>query len=173
MKEVLEALAKYKQSVDESLLGIVEKLGEDKLTAPMGTFFPTVYDQLKHIFGADVNYFKRIGPALPNNAALAKSRFLAYDAAALKALSVSQRAQLFADMREIDLEAYAFVSGLRAEDFSARVTYKNYQGQTETHELWKLLLHWFNHGVHHRGTISGQLDGLGVENDYSGLLQRI
>jgi len=110
---------------------------------------------------------------MPNNATLAKSRFLSYDSAALKALSVSQRAQLFADMREIDREAYAFVSGLSAEDFSTPVTYKNYQGQDETHELWKLLLHWFNHGVHHRGTISGQLDSLGVENDYSGLLQRI
>jgi uncharacterized damage-inducible protein DinB len=67
----------------------------------------------------------------------------------------------------------AFVSELGPDAFSTMVTYKNYQGQSETRELWKLLLHWFNHGVHHRGAISGQLDMLGVENDYSGLLQKI
>ena len=53
------------------------------------------------------------------------------------------------------------------------MTYKNYAGKDEGHELWKILLHWINHGVHHRGTISGQLDSLGVENDYSSLLPKI
>jgi uncharacterized damage-inducible protein DinB len=39
--------------------------------------------------------------------------------------------------------------------------------------LWQLLMQWFNHQTHHRGQASVQLDELGVENDFSGLQDRI
>jgi uncharacterized damage-inducible protein DinB len=76
-------------------------------------------------------------------------------------------------MREIDGDVRAFVAELDEEALAAPITYKNYSGKDETHELWKVLLQWFNHGVHHRGTVSGQLDALGAENDYSSLLPKI
>jgi len=60
VKEIFEALATYKMKVDESVLAAVEKLGEDKLLAPSGAYFPTVYAQLKHIFGSDVNWIRRL-----------------------------------------------------------------------------------------------------------------
>ncbi|MGO8692646.1 MAG: DinB family protein [Rectinemataceae bacterium] len=173
MKEILEALAKYKRNVDESLLGTVEKLGEDKLLAATGTFFPNVFAQLKHIFGSDINWIKRLKAAFPKSAALAGSRFADYDADSLKTLPAGDRARVFAGIRELDRDVAAFVAELDDKSLASAVTYKNYQGQNETHELWKVLIHWFNHGVHHRGTISGQLDSLGVENDYSALLPKI
>ena len=173
MKEVFEALVKYKVNVDESLLGIVEKLGEDKLLARSDAYFPTVFDQLKHLFSSDINWIKRLRGAFPHSAALAKCRFADYDQEALKALSGKDRSRLFADMRELDRDAAAFVAELDEVALKSTVTYTNYKGQSETHELWKLLLQWFNHGSHHRGSISGQLDVLGVENDYSSLLARI
>ena len=40
-------------------------------------------------------------------------------------------------------------------------------------ELWKLLFQWFNHQTHHRGQISVQLDLLGIDNDYSLVLDKI
>lgn len=173
MKEIFEALATYKMKVDESVLAIVEKLGEDKVLAPSGAYFPTVYDQLKHIFGSDVNWIKRLKTAFPKSAVLAKSRFADYDLEALKARPIGDRSRTFADMREIDRDVRAFVAERGEADFAVPVAYKNYKGQAETHELWMILLQWFNHGVHHRGTISGQLDALGVENDYSSLLSKI
>ena len=173
MKEIFDALAKYKAAVDESVIGIAEKLGEDKLLAPTGAFFPTVYDQLKHLFGSDVNWVKRLKAAFPKSPALASSRFADFDLEALKALPGKDRGTLFADMREIDRDARAFVDELDEAALAAQVTYKNYKGQVETHELWKVLLQWFNHGTHHRGAISGQLDSLGIENDYSSLIAKI
>jgi len=173
MKEVFEALATYKLHVDESLVGVVEKLGEDKLLAPTGAFFPTVLAQLKHIFGSDVNWIKRLAAAFPKSPTLSKSRFAAYDLEALKAQPFGDRAAFFGDIRQIDRDIRAFMAELSEKDLARTITYKNYKGEAETHELWKALLHWFNHGVHHRGTISGQLDSLGVENDYSSLLTRI
>jgi uncharacterized damage-inducible protein DinB len=173
VKEVFEALAKYKMKVDESVLAIVENLGEDKLLAPTGAFFPTVYDQLKHLFGADVNWIKRFKLAFPKNAPISRCRFADFDAGTLKSLSAGDRGKLFADMRELDRDVFAFIGALDEAAFSSIISYKNYKGQEETHELWKALLQWFNHGTHHRGTISGQLDALGVENDFSSLLSKI
>jgi uncharacterized damage-inducible protein DinB len=173
LKEIFEALAAYKAKVDESVLAIVEKLGEDKLLASSGAYFPTVYAQVKHIFGSDVNWIKRLKAAFPESAALAKSRFAEYDLDALKSLPVAERGRFFADMRGLDADIRAFVAELDDRALAATITYKGYGGQSETHELWKALLHWFNHGVHHRGAISSQLDALGVENDYSSLISKI
>jgi uncharacterized damage-inducible protein DinB len=173
VKEIFEALATYKMKVDESLIGIAEKLGEDKLLAASGAYFPTVYAQLKHIFGSDANWIKRLKAIFPGSAILSGSRFAEYDLEGLKALPIGERAKFFADMREIDRDIRAFVAELDDEALAATIRYKGYTGQEEAHELWKALLHWFNHGVHHRGTVSGQLDALGVENDYSGMLQKI
>ena len=173
MKEVFEALATYKIKADESVIAIAEKLGEDKLLAASGAYFPTVYAQLKHIFGSDVNWIKRLKACFPGSVALKASRFADYDLEGLKALPIGERAKFFADQRGIDRDIAAFVAELDDAALAGTVKYKGYTGQDETHELWKSLLHWFNHGVHHRGTVSGQLDALGVENDYSGMLQKI
>jgi uncharacterized damage-inducible protein DinB len=172
-KTVFEALAKYKGSVDESLLGIVEKLSEDRLLASGGAYFPTVYHQLKHIFGSDVNWIKRLKKAFPASAALAASRFADFELESLKAQPIGERAKFFADIREIDRDILSFVSELGDAELDSMVSYVNYKGESESRELWKILLHWFNHGVHHRGTISAQLDSLGIENDYSNLMSRV
>lgn len=37
-------------------------------------------------------------------------------------------------------------------------------------QVWKGLLHLFNHQTHHRGQISSILDHLGIENDFSTVL---
>ena len=173
MREVFEALAKYKWNVDESVLAIVEKLDEGKLSAPIGTFFPSIYDQLKHLFGSDVNWIKRLKVAFPKSAALGGSRFADFDNDSLKSLAAKDAKSLFANIREMDATARAFVAELDEAALAQSVTYKNYKGQSETHPLWQVLLQWFNHGTHHRGTISGQLDILGVENDYSSLIPKI
>lgn len=173
MREVFDALAEYKAKADESVIGIAASLGQEKLSAPMGTYFPSVYDQLKHLFGSDVNWVKRLRLAFPKSAALTASRFVDFDNESLKGLGPENAPRLFADMREIDATAAAFVAELDEAALATSVTYKNYKGQTETHPLWQVLLQWFNHGTHHRGTISGQLDILGVENDYSSLIAKL
>lgn len=173
MREIIAALAKYKEGVDESLLALLEKAGEGKLSAKTGSFFPTIFDELKHLLGSDVAWIKRLGPYFPHNAPLAKSRFASYDGEALKAAAAGDRARIFADIRAIDAEVRAIVDAFGPEDLAKRVTYTNYKGESQTYELWKILLQWFNHGTHHRGAISCQLDTLGVENDYSSVLTKL
>jgi uncharacterized damage-inducible protein DinB len=51
--------------------------------------------------------------------------------------------------------------------------YKNYKGEDTEKEMWKVLMQMFNHATHHRGQISGLLDMLGIDNDYSAIFPRI
>ena len=170
MKEVFLALANYKAKVDDTLLKILEGLGEDKLMAPTGAYYPTILAELKHLLASDANWFKRLKGALPGNAVLEASRFADYDQEALKALSFPERSRIFADLRELDREVVALVAGLSESSFTQTVSYPFRQGKTDTRELWQALMQWSNHGTHHRGGISGHLDAMGVENDYSSFL---
>ena len=94
-KEVFVALATYKKAVDEALMEILEKLGEDKLLAATGAYFPNVFAQAKHVFGSDVTWVKRLRASFPSSS-LASSRFADYDLEALKARPRSDRARFFA-----------------------------------------------------------------------------
>jgi uncharacterized damage-inducible protein DinB len=114
-----------------------------------------------------------LGPAFPKSKALGGSRFVDFDNDSLKALDAKDAKTLFANMKELDTTVRAFVAELDESALAKSVAYKNYKGQSEAHPLWHILLQWFNHGTHHRGTISGQLDILGVENDYSSLIPKI
>ncbi len=173
MKEILSALARYKMNVDESLLGILGKLGEDKMLAPTGAFYPTIYDVLKHLFNSDVNWIKRLKAAFPRSPTLAACRYADFDPQLLKASFAEGGARLYADIRELDRAVVALVAELGEAELAGPFSYKNYRGESESHELWKVFLQWFNHGTHHRGAISAELDALGIENDYSAVLPRI
>ncbi len=170
MKELFEALANYKAKVDDTLIRILEGLGEDKLMADTRMFYPTILGQLKHLLAADANWIKRLKAALPGSATLAASRFGDYDGEALKALGFAERSRIFADIRDLDRDLAALVAELGEEAFASSVTYPFRQGKPDTRPLWQALMQWLNHGSHHRGSISGQLDSLGVENDYSSFI---
>jgi len=51
-----------------------------------------------------------------------------------------------------------FVDELEGSKLSSVIKYKNYKGEDQEQELWKTLLHWFNHQTHHRGQVSVLLD---------------
>jgi len=66
-----------------------------------------------------------------------------------------------------------FINELAENQLHSTIKYKNYKGENIEKELWKTLLHWFNHQTHHRGQVSVLLDLLGIDHDYSGLVSRI
>ena len=51
--------------------------------------------------------------------------------------------------------------------------YKNWDGKEMQKPSWLVLLHMFNHQTHNRGQIALILDQMGVDNDYSGIIEKI
>jgi uncharacterized damage-inducible protein DinB len=81
--------------------------------------------------------------------------------------------KLFEYRETLDEEIDNFVKELKDDDYKKVLRYKNYKGEDTEKELWKVLMQMFNHGTHHRGQISGLLDMLGIDNDFSTLFPRI
>jgi uncharacterized damage-inducible protein DinB len=173
MKKVFEAMATYNRNVNLSVLEIVEKLDGAKVLAVSKAYFPTIADQLSHILQSDIAWFKRLNASLPGNPVLASSRFVTLDTDAMKKEIAGDYRVIFGCLREIDVEILALVKGLDDAVLERVISYKNYKGEQVSVELWKILLQWLNHATHHRGSISAQLDTLGVENDFSAVLPRI
>jgi uncharacterized damage-inducible protein DinB len=79
----------------------------------------------------------------------------------------------FADLRErIDAEMVETVAAVPPEAFPQNFEIEFGPKRIER-PLWQLLMQWFNHHTHHRGQVSVQLDAVGVDNDYSGVLDKI
>lgn len=118
------------------------------LTAPNVGFFPSLAQTLTHILTVDRFYL----------AALA-GRPLPY--AMLEAPEITDRAALAAAQGAEDLRLIAFCRGLDGAKLAQSVA--TIRGDTRIPErVEDLLLHLFQHQIHHRGQAHVQLQHLGV-----------
>ena len=85
----------------------------------------------------------------------------------------SDYTKLFQYRKELDDVIILFANGMDESKLSSVLKYKNYKGEEIEKEVWKTLLHWFNHQTHHRGQISVLLDLIGIDHDYSSVVTRI
>jgi uncharacterized damage-inducible protein DinB len=125
-----------------------------------------------HNLFADLNWLKRYGGVFRESKALSH-RIASSDQKALRQEFESDHTRFFQYRREADEVIVRFIDELEGSKLSSVIKYKNYKGEDQEQDLWKTLLHWFNHQTHHRGQVSVLLDLVGVDHDYSSLLTRI
>jgi uncharacterized damage-inducible protein DinB len=173
MKTVFQAYARYNKNVDQDIIGILKTVPEKKLTKSFKTFFPTIYDMLFHVLLSDINWMKRFKTLFGTYESLKMSKMGSYDETKLEEELKGDYEKLFELRRKMDEEMGNFIEELKEDDYSRILRYKTYKGEDAEKEMWKVLMQMFNHATHHRGQISGLLDMLGVDNDYSAVLPRI
>jgi uncharacterized damage-inducible protein DinB len=61
---------------------------------------------------------------------------------------------------------------LSERQYASVMEYKGWDGKDMKKSVWLVLAHQFNHQTHHRGQIAVLLDQMGIENDYSGILNK-
>jgi uncharacterized damage-inducible protein DinB len=143
------AMAYNNAWANHRLLGACARLSQAEFEAPRTGFFPTLRATLNHILVIDRFYVDameggRLGPdawANPEPCA---------DVAALK---VAQS--------EIDRRLIAVVEGAGDEGL-ARIVAVDRRSRVQRERLDRLLLHLFQHQVHHRGQAHAMLSGTGV-----------
>jgi hypothetical protein len=59
------------------------------------------------------------------------------------------------------------------DDLSKFLDYKDSHGDPHHQEFGLVVLHVFNHQTHHRGMVSIYLEEMGVQNDYSNIMDMI
>jgi len=172
MKENVELLASYNQSMNKSLFAATEKLSEADLTGDRGAFFGSVLGTLNHILVGDTLWLKRFA-AHP-----ADFRSLEY----VRALTVptSLDATLYPTLSALAEARYAmddaivrFAAELTDETLASSLSYRNTKGVEFKKNFGSLLLHLFNHQTHHRGQVSTLLNQSGVDVGVTDLLMSI
>jgi uncharacterized damage-inducible protein DinB len=172
MKNIFQALAKYNGSVNQSIIELLKPLDKEKIMMKTKAYYPSIFETLIHNFFADLNWLKRYGGVFKESKALS-NRMVSSDQKVLRQEFDSDYTKLFQYRKETDEVMIQFVNELDEAKLNSVIKYKNYKGEDQEQELWKPLLHWFNHHTHHRGQISVLLDMVGVDHDYSSLLTRI
>ena len=173
MKNIFQAFAKYNGSVNRTIIELLEPLKKDQVMMKTKAFYPSIFETLLHIFIADLNWLKRFRDAIRENNVLSHSKLVSLDEKSLRKEFESDYTKLFQYRKQADDVINQFVNEIEDNKLNAVIKYKNYKGEDIEQELWKPLLHWFNHHTHHRGQISVLLDMIGIDNDYSSVLPRI
>ncbi len=132
-----------------------------------GYFFTSLGQLLEHIFVSDMNWM---------------GEFLAVadhglDLAGELGKPPEQGKRAFGDFatyraarERLDDFIVACMARLEDADLQKTVSRMTRQGIRLEREVWKALIHFFNHQTHHRGQVSDILDNLKIENNYSNMI---
>jgi uncharacterized damage-inducible protein DinB len=133
------------------LLKATGRLSPEELSAPRTSFFPSILETLNHILMVDWFYVSGLEGRCMSRAELDRSE---WPYAALADLEREQRAvdrRLIALCEKLDDAGLADTIELLRE------------GWVQTERRDRILLHLFQHQVHHRGQVHSMLSGTSVE----------
>ncbi len=171
MKELFQLLSKYNAQTNAQMIGALEKLSPEQLTKDVGSFYGSIISLLNHILVSDVFEIKRFFKQYPElektRAKLPTFRMEGWKDIVWPSLDVLKPIRTGVD------EAIKQACDLLTEKQYAEILlYKNWDGKEMQKPVWLVLLHMFNHQTHNRGQIALILDQMGVDNDYSGILEK-
>ncbi|TAL33185.1 MAG: DUF664 domain-containing protein [Spirochaetes bacterium] len=169
MIETIRLFAAYNRKADAKMMGILAGLPDEALLKDTGTFFKSISGTLHHLAWAEIIWLNRIR-GLITYACIENSGLADVPDAELNAMTGANCRALFPLKEKLDDLYVAIAAETKAEDLTRRFRYKNIMGKETEKTYWHMLMHVFNHGTHHRGSISAMLDMLKIDNDYSGIL---
>ncbi len=172
MKELFQLLAKYNAQTNAQMIGALEKLSPEQVTKDVKSFYGSIIGLLNHILVSDVMWLKRFRKSYPDlaviNPKLPDFRMEGWKDIIWPSLAVLKPIRIAVD------EATEQACDLLTEkQYASVIEYKNWDGKMLQQPLWLVLLHMFNHQTHNRGQIALILDQMGVENDYSGIMDKL
>jgi len=173
MKTVFQAFAGYNGSVNQSILELVEPLKKEQIMMETKAYYPSIFETLLHNLIGDLTWLKRCLDATKGNKGLNNRGVISLEEKSLRKELESDYRRFFQYRKQMDDVIIEFVNELDESKLESVIRYKNYKGEEVEKELWKMLLHWFNHQTHHRGQVSVLLDMVGVDHDFSSMLPRI
>ena len=164
-------LARYNRAANEQLVGLLATLPEGGLSRPRGSFFGSMQGILDHVMTCDINWLRRFRELFPEDGPLNRARLQpmghAWTNYEFPVFEDYRRERALVDSIFVDWVAMADTSR-----FGEVLAYSDSHGTPKSYYFRDALDHVFNHQTHHRGQVSQILDELGVEHDYSNLIDR-
>lgn len=126
-------------------------LAPEDWDAPRVSFFPSLSATLNHLLAVDRYYLAAL-----EGDAQADRQWTAFQPA-------RSLAELVPRQREVDERLIAFCNGLDAGRCHAEVRLPRGEGRLQFDAVAAVLMHLFNHQVHHRGQVHAMLAGTAVQ----------
>lgn len=168
--ETCRLLARYNAWANAGMGVHIKTLEEGQWKKTFPGYFPSLEAQCNHLYIADFNWLKR----------LALARDFPYRKVPLLQGERHFGTRVFGDVAgylshraELDELIVRFAGEVEPRDLELRFAYHDSSGARQERQFGGAVLHFFNHQTHHRGMISAYLEGLGVENDYSNLIELV
>jgi uncharacterized damage-inducible protein DinB len=149
-RAILIGLARNNAWANHRLQGACAALSRDELHAIRTSFFPTLLKTLNHILIVDWYYVDALERG-------GKGRSVFSPEEPFDAMGPLRAAQ-----REVDRRLLAFTEGLRPADLEDEVRLER-QDHVQVETAGAVLLHLFEHQIHHRGQVHSMLAGTPVK----------
>ncbi len=151
--------ARYNRWQNQSLFTACEKLNDETRKRNMGAFFKSIHNTLNHILVGDRLWLSRFDGEPSGVTALDQVLYVDFDE--------FKKQRGFADNR-----CDRFVAALTPKQLAGNITFRRLSGNQEelTKPLDFCLMHYFNHGTHHRGQVTTLLMQCGIDPGVTDLM---
>jgi len=160
-------LAEYNSITNEKMNELIRNLSEEQWVKKFGGYFNSIRSLCNHLCICDFNWLKRFS--------LLRSFEYINDPFFKRTYSFGSHAfetkeEYFKLRNELDSFIRIFANELKKEDLGKYLVYRDSHNDDNNQEYGLVILHVFNHQSHHRGMISIYLEEMGIENDYSNIM---
>jgi uncharacterized damage-inducible protein DinB len=172
MKEIFAAFGRYNRKTNGIIYGYIEKMSFAQMSSCIKAYYKNIMENTFHVMRSDVKWLGRLSQFRKSGITNEALAIFQKEDKVDEGL-VFQNLGKYLDTRaKADEEIIALMDSIPEGDFLKIIEIPFGQGQLKL-ETWKLLLQWFNHHTHHRGQVSIQLDLLGIDHDFSGMIDKI
>ncbi|TJZ73811.1 DinB family protein [Chitiniphilus eburneus] len=139
----------YNRWMNQRLFDVCGALDDTTRRSDLGAFFKSVHGTLEHLIWADTMWLARFTAApLPEGTSI----------------QIDDWPALCAERQALDARIETWTDGLSESWLAAPFTFRSVMtGVERTQPGWALVIHFFNHQIHHRGQLTTLLAQLGVD----------
>ncbi|HVP43390.1 MAG TPA: DinB family protein [Terriglobales bacterium] len=142
-------LYRYNYWARDRQLAACAHLTEEEFRRPMGNSFSSVRDTLVHLLQVEWIWLERWNLRAP--------KVWPSDAGLTGLAQVTER------WKAVERGVWEFLGRANEQDLRREISYVNFQGQTWTYALWRMMMHVITHQSYHRGQVTTLLRQLGKE----------
>lgn len=146
-------MARYAAWQNESLAAAADALDDAARTLPRGAFFGSIAATLNHLLWGDRVWMARFaGTQGPHAGSIAQS-----------AAETADWASYRTERRAMDAAISGWAAGLTDAALAGELSwYSGAAGRDMSRPMGELVVHFFNHGTHHRGQVHAMLTAAGA-----------
>ena len=144
-------MAVYNRWMNERLYALCDGLSDEERKRDRGAFFGSIHATLDHVVYGDLSFLSRMTGDPPEVPPLGE--LLHPDWEVLRAIR-----------KTLDVRLVSWADGLLPAWLEAPHTFtSSVDGRTRRVPTWVLVVHLFNHQIHHRGQVTTLLSQLGLD----------